>query len=473
MNTTSHFTSDFWNYYIIGIVLLSFIGLIWLLLSQNKVKPLKKGEDVNTTGHNWDGIEEYNNPMPRWWFFLYIGTWLFGIGYLVMYPGLGDFGGIGFGGKKWTSIEQYREEVAQAEQSYKPLYDKYAKMPVEQVAKDPAAQKIGKNLFDTYCIQCHGSDAKGARGFPNLTDSDWLFGGTPEKIHETIVKGRTGVMASWGPKLGEERVKDVAHYVMSLSKPAEQYDAVRAERGKELFNGPPAKCFTCHGDKGQGVRGFGPNLTDDVWLWGGTQKAIIETITNGRHNQMPAWEGFLDKDKIHLLTAYVWGLSHKDGKAQKTDTENVLGSKAAAAAEAAAAEKKKADAEAAAKAASEAAAKETAASAPAADKPAEAAAGKPAEAAAPAAAADGKKVFDGLCFGCHGANSAIPNTPRLTHKDEWAPRIKKGKETLFKHAIEGFQDKGMMPAKGGNTELSDDEVKAAVIYMVNESGGKF
>ena len=185
---------------------------------------------------------------------------------------------------------------------------------------------------------------------------------------------------------------------------------------------------------------------------------------------MPAWEGFLDKDKIHLLTAYVWGLSHKDGKAQKTDTENVLGSKAAAAAEAAAAEKKKADAEAAAKAASEST---TAASAPAADKPAEAAAGKPAEAAAPAAAADGKKVFDGLCFGCHGANSAIPNTPRLTHKDEWAPRIKKGKETLFKHAIEGFQDKGMMPAKGGNTELSDDEVKAAVIYMVNESGGKF
>ena len=469
MNTTSHFTSDFWNYYIIGIVVLSFIGLIWLLLSQNKVKPLKKGEDVNTTGHNWDGIEEYNNPMPRWWFFLYIGTWLFGIGYLVLYPGLGDFGGIGFGGKKWTSIEQYREEVAQAEQSYKPLYDKYAKMPVEQVAKDPAAQKIGKNLFDTYCIQCHGSDAKGARGFPNLTDSDWLFGGTPEKIHETIVKGRTGVMDSWGPKLGEERVKDVAHYVMSLSKPAEQYDAVRAERGKELFNGPPANCFACHGDKGQGIRGSGPNLTDDVWLWGGTQKAIIETITNGRHNQMPAWEGFLDKDKIHLLTAYVWGLSHKDGKAQKTDTENVLGAKAAAAAEAATAEKKKADAEAAAKAASEST---TAASAPVADKPAEAASGKLAE-AAPAAAADGKKVFDGLCFGCHGANSAIPNTPRLTHKDEWAPRIKKGKETLFKHALEGFQDKGMMPAKGGNTELSDDEVKAAVIYMVNESGGKF
>ena len=461
MNTTSHFTSDFWNYYIIGIIVLSFIGLIWLLLSQNKVKPLPKGEDVKTTGHDWDGIEEYNNPMPRWWFYLYILTWLFGIGYLALYPGLGDFKGL----RNWTSVGEYRAEVDAAKAKYGTIYAKYGKMSVEDTAKQPEARTIGKNLFDTYCIQCHGSDAKGSRGFPNLTDADWLYGGTPEKIQETITKGRTGIMASWGPKLGEEGVKDVANYVLSLSKPEEQYDAERAERGKVLFNGPPANCFTCHGDKGQGVRGLGPNLTDDVWLWGGTQKAIIETVTNGRHNQMPAWEGFLDKDKIHLLTAYVWGLSHKDGKALKTDSENELGKKAAAAA---AAEPKKAEPA----PAPAAAAPEAAASAPAAEsKPAETAAAKPEQAAAPAA--DGKKVFDGLCFGCHGATSAIPDTPRITHKDEWAPRIKKGKDTLFKHAIEGFTDKGMMPAKGGNTALSDDEVKAAVVYMVNESGGKF
>ena len=467
MNTTSHFTSNFWNYYIIGIIVLSFIGLIWLLLSQNKVKAPPKGEDVKTTGHDWDGIEEYNNPMPRWWFYLYILTWLFGIGYLALYPGLGDFKGL----RNWTSVGEYQAEVEAAQKEYGAIYAKYAKMSVEDTAKQAEARTIGKNLFDTYCIQCHGSDAKGSRGFPNLTDTDWLYGGTPDKIHETITKGRTGIMKSWGPDLGEEGVKDVANYVLSLSKPEDQYDPLRAERGKALFNGLPANCFTCHGDKGQGIRGLGPNLTDNVWLWGGTQKAIIETITNGRHNQMPAWEGFLDKDKIHLLTAYVWGLSHPDGKAAKTDTENVLGDKAAKAAAEEAAKAKAAPAPAPAAASEPAPA---VASAPAAEaNPAPAAEAKPAAAGGADVMAEGKKVFDGLCFGCHAATSAIPDTPRITHNDEWAPRIKKGKDTLFKHAIEGFTDKGMMPAKGGNEALSDDEVKAAVTYMVNSSGGKF
>ncbi|MDO4696198.1 MAG: cytochrome-c oxidase, cbb3-type subunit III [Neisseria sp.] len=311
MNTTSHFTSSFWSYYIIAIVVMSFIGLLWLVLSQNKVKPPKKGENVETMGHEWDGIEEYNNPLPRWWFFLYLLTLVFGVGYLAAYPGLGDFKGF----LNWTSANQYEQEVKTAQDTYGPVYAKFGQMSVEEVAKDPQAQRIGKNMFDTYCIQCHGSDAKGSRGFPNLTDHDWLWGGTPEKIHETIANGRVGVMAAWGPALGEERVKDVAHYVLSLSKPAEQYDADRAARGKILFHGGPANCFTCHGDKGQGVQGLGPNLTDDVWLWGGSQKAIIETITSGRHNQMPAWGNFLDKDKLHILTAYVWGLSNKEGKA--------------------------------------------------------------------------------------------------------------------------------------------------------------
>ena len=327
MNTTSQFTSGFWSYYIIAIVVLSFIGLFWLLFSQNKVKAPKKGEDVKTMGHSWDGIEEYNNPLPRWWFYLFLSTMFFGIGYLMAYPGLGDFKGY----LGWTSKNQYENEVKVAHDTYGPVYAKFGQMPVEQVAKDPQAQRIGKNLFDTYCIQCHGSDAQGSRGFPNLTDKDWLFGGTPEKIHETIANGRVGVMAAWGPVLGEERVKDVANYVMSLSKPKEQYDESRAERGKALFHGAPANCFTCHGDKGQGIRGLGPNLTDDTWLWGGSQKAIIETITNGRHNQMPAWNTFLDKDKLHILTSYVWGLSHKDGKALPTDTENLIGGKQSAA----------------------------------------------------------------------------------------------------------------------------------------------
>lgn len=317
MNTTSQFTSNFWNIYIAVIVLLSFIGLIWLLLSQNKVKAPPKGEDVKTMGHSWDGIEEYNNPLPRWWFWLYIATWIFGAAYLFLYPGLGDYKGY----LNWSSANQYEKEVQKADEQYGKLYAKFANMPIEQVAKDPQAQRIGKNLFDTYCIQCHGSDAKGSKGFPNLTDHDWLWGGEPAKIQETIQKGRIGTMAAWGPALGEERVKDVANYVMSLSKGKDQYDETRAERGKLLFNGPPANCFTCHGDKGQGIQGLGPNLTDNVWLWGGTQKAIIETITNGRHNQMPAWDSFLDKDKLHIMTAYVWGLSNKDGKAPAKPAE--------------------------------------------------------------------------------------------------------------------------------------------------------
>ncbi|OSI13348.1 cytochrome-c oxidase, cbb3-type subunit III [Neisseria canis] len=325
MNTNSQFTSSFWSYYIIAIVVLSIIGLLWLLFSQNKVKAPPKGEDVKTMGHSWDGIEEYNNPLPRWWFVLYILTVCFGVGYLLAYPGLGDFKGL----LGWSSKGQYEEEVKKANAEYGKIYAKFAKMPIAEVAKDPQAQRIGKNLFDTYCIQCHGSDAKGSRGFPNLTDNDWLWGGTPEKIHETIKNGRIGIMAAWGPVLGEERVKDVANYVMSLSKDEGSYDSERAARGDAIFHGPPANCYTCHGDKGQGIQGTGPNLTDDTWLWGGTQKAIMETITNGRHNQMPAWGNFLDDDKMHIMTAYVWGLSHKDGKVLPTDTQNALGDKAA------------------------------------------------------------------------------------------------------------------------------------------------
>ncbi len=315
MDTTSQFTSNFWNIYIAVIVVLSFVGLAWLLLSQNKTKAPPKGEDVKTMGHSWDGIEEYNNPLPRWWFFMFIGTMIFGAAYLYMYPGFGDYKGhLG-----WTSVNQYEKEVQAANEKYQPLYAKFAQMPIEEVAKDPQAQRIGKNMFDTYCIQCHGSDAKGSKGFPNLTDHDWLWGGTPDKIHETIQNGRIGVMAAWGPVLGEERVKDVANYVMSLSGKAHNED--RAARGQAVFHGPPANCFTCHGDKGQGVMGLGPNLTDDTWLWGGSEKSIIETITSGRNNQMPAWGNFLDKDKMHIMTAYVWGLSNKDGQAAPAAVE--------------------------------------------------------------------------------------------------------------------------------------------------------
>lgn len=319
----SQFTSPFWSFYIIGIIVVSFLGLAWLLLSQNKMKVTKdKDGKPLTMGHEWDGIEEYNNPLPRWWYLLFWGTMLFGIGYFIAYPGAGDFKGL----LNWTSHKQYDEEVAKAEATYMPMYKKYAAMPVEQVAQDKEAMTIGKNLFDTYCIQCHGSDAKGSRGFPNLTDTDWLYGGTPEKIHESIANGRLGVMASWGPILGEEGVRDAANYVMSLS--GKDHNAESAARGKVHFD---TNCVSCHGPDGRGTLGMAPNLTDDVWLWGGTEKAISETITGGRNNQMPTWSGFLGEEKLHLLTSYVWGLSHPDGKALATDNGAVAGAAPAAA----------------------------------------------------------------------------------------------------------------------------------------------
>ncbi len=355
----SQFTSPFWHYYIVAIVVASFIYVTWLLLSQDKVK-LKKGEEVKTTGHSWDGIEEYNNPMPRWWFWMFVCMILFSAGYLVVYPGMGDYKGV----FNWTSRGQYAKEVAAADKTVNALYGKYSKMKVEDVAKDKNAMTIGKNLFDTYCIQCHGSDAQGSRGFPNLTDSDWIYGGTPEKIHETIDNGRLGVMPAWGTKLGTEGVRDVANYVMSLSKDR-AYDEERAARGKEIFQ---TSCAVCHGANGQGTMNTAPALNDNTWLWGGSEKAIIETVTNGRKNQMPAWKDFLTEDKIHLLTAYVWGKSHPKNQALPTDSSHEPAQAAKpAAAPAPAAASTPASAPAAASAAP-AAASAAAASEPAADQ---------------------------------------------------------------------------------------------------------
>lgn len=299
----SDFVSDFWSIYITVIVIVGIVGLTYLLFSQSKTT-VQKGEEVKTMGHVWDDdLEEYNNPLPRWWMLMFYITLIFGAVYLVLYPGLGTWKGL----RGWTSVGQYKEEKAQAEAKYQPLYDKFMKMDVKTVAADPEAQAMGKRLFQTYCVQCHGSDARGAKGFPNLTDNDWLYGGTPEIIKTTLDGGRHGQMPAFGAAFGEEKVKDVANYAMSLS--GKKHDAERASRGKETFT---AVCAACHGADGKGNQALGaPNLTDNVWLYGGTEKTIIETVTNGRNNQMPAWKDFLGDGKVHLLTSYVWGLSNK------------------------------------------------------------------------------------------------------------------------------------------------------------------
>lgn len=299
----SDFVSDFWHYYVTGIVVLSVAFCIWILAS-NMTK--RSPGPVSLHDHVWDEtLQEYNHPLPRWWMYLFWLTLFFAIGYYFLYPGLGSLPGkIG-----WTSAGQYEEEMRKADEQFKPIYDKYLKQDLLAVAADPEAQAMGQRLFLTYCAQCHGADARGAKGFPNLTDGDWLYGGDAATVKATLVAGRQGVMPALGGVLGAEGVKDVANYVRSLSGLA--HDSLRAQRGKDAFL---QNCVACHGPEGKGNQALGaPNLTDRIWLYGSSEATIVETVSKGRQNQMPAFKDLLGEPKIHLLAAYVLGLSkHQD-----------------------------------------------------------------------------------------------------------------------------------------------------------------
>jgi len=295
----SQFSSAFWDFYIGVITVLSIAGCALLLLVQSRAKT----SGTETSGHVWDeDLKEYNNPLPRWWMWMFYLTIVFSAGYLVLYPGLGSWRGT----LGWTQIGQLDEENARALEAYGPLYDKFAAQDVESLANNPEAMKIGQKLFLNNCAQCHASDGGGSRGFPNLTDLEWLWGGTPEAIKTSITEGRLGVMPPWGTMLGEQGVKDVVHYVRSLSGLAS--DSIRAARGKESF----AKiCVACHGAEGKGNPLMGaPDLTDKVWLHGSSEEQTIETVSKGRTDKMPAHKDLLSPAKIHLLTAYVYSLSH-------------------------------------------------------------------------------------------------------------------------------------------------------------------
>jgi cytochrome c oxidase cbb3-type subunit 3 len=298
-NNTSDFVSGFWNMYVIVLALASILGCGVFLLIQDKAK-VNAGQ---TTGHVWDEtLQEYSNPLPNWWRWMFYITVIFALVYLALYPGLGNLGGK-FG---WSMRGQYDDEMAKAEATYGPKFNQFLKMDVAAVAANPEAKEMGQRLFVTYCAQCHGSDAGGQPGFPNLKDADWLWGGTPEKIKETITGGRMGIMTPKGvkPDLTGEEIKDLANYVRSLS--GLSADSVRAAKGKELF---PVACAACHGPEGKGNAAAGyPNLTDKSWLYRSDEATIIETITKGRTNQMPAFGEFLGEAKVHLLAAYVWGL---------------------------------------------------------------------------------------------------------------------------------------------------------------------
>jgi cytochrome c oxidase cbb3-type subunit 3 len=298
----SDFTSSFWSVYVTGIALVGIFACLVLLWFSGKAKAMTAND--NTTGHVWDGdLREMNNPLPRWWVWLFIITVVFGLGYLAMYPGLGSYGGQ-FG---WSQVGQYEAEVAKGNKEVEPLYARFNSMKPEDVAGDPQAMAIGERLFMNNCSQCHGSDARGSKGFPNLTDKDWLYGGTPDKIIETITKGRIGNMPTMAAAIGSpEDVRNLAQYVLSLSN--SPHDSLKAALGKPKF----AACAACHGTDGKGNQAIGSaNLTDDIWLHGWGENAIVAMINNGKINQMPAQASKLTESQIHVLASYVWSLSNK------------------------------------------------------------------------------------------------------------------------------------------------------------------
>ena len=304
----SDFTSNFWAVYVSAITIVSILACLLLLWFSGKAKAMTAND--NTTGHVWDGdLREMNNPLPRWWAWLFVITIVFAFVYLALYPGLGTYGGkLG-----WTSTGQHQLEVDKGNAEVAPLYAKFAAMKPEDVAKDTQAMAIGERLFMNNCAQCHGSDARGNKGFPNLTDNDWLGGGTPEIIKATITNGRIGMMPPMAAAVGTaDDVKNVAQYVLSLS--GSPHDSVQAALGKSKF----AVCAACHGMDGKGNQTIGaPNLTDDIWLHGYGEAAIISMVNNGKTNQMPPQADKLTQAHVHVLASYVWSLSNKGAVAAK------------------------------------------------------------------------------------------------------------------------------------------------------------
>jgi cytochrome c oxidase cbb3-type subunit 3 len=304
----SDFTSNFWPVFVTVVTLVSIVACLLLLWFTGKARAMTASD--NTTGHVWDGdLREMNNPLPRWWAWLFVLTVIFALIYLALYPGLGNYAGT----LGWTSIGQHQAELDKGNAEVAPLYAKFTAMAPEAVAADPQAMAIGERLFMNNCAQCHGSDARGSNGIPNLTDTDWLYGGAPATIKETLIKGRMGNMPPMAAAVGSpEDVRNVAQYVLSLS--GSPHDSLKAALGKPKF----AVCAACHGADGKGTPALGaPNLTDDIWLHGYGETAILAMINNGKVNQMPAQADKLTEAQIHVLASYVWGFSNKGLAATK------------------------------------------------------------------------------------------------------------------------------------------------------------
>ena len=291
--------TSFWSNWVIILTVTTLVGITWILLANRQ----RSGEN-ETTGHEYDGIEEYDNPLPAWWFAMFVLTIVWGIGYLIMYPGMGNFQGL----LGWTQLEQHADEVAEADAKYRAMRDRYLALPVAEIAQDPKVMKMGMRIYGNNCSQCHGLDARGAYGFPNLVDADWLWGDSPEAIKHGIVYGRQAAMPAWKDILGDEGIAEATEYVLSLNNhSANPEKAARGEKHYQTY------CIACHGPEGKGNPAMGaPNLTNGIWLYGGSEEQIQLTLRNGRNGKMPAFGQTLSEDKIHIVTAYIYGSSRQE-----------------------------------------------------------------------------------------------------------------------------------------------------------------
>jgi len=284
-----------WGIYVALLVLINVVGALWLLFATAK-NPEKEEED--TTGHVWDeDLTEYNKPLPRWWLGLFLLTVIFAAGYLVFYPGFGAIAGT----LGWTQTGEVKADLAENNRRLEAVFSRFRDSSVEQLEHNPEALNFGRNVFVNNCAACHGSDARGAKGYPNLTDNDWLFGGAPDQVLTTILNGRGGVMPPLGAALGDQGVNEVANYALSLS--GGKADPALAEAGKVRF---VTICAACHGPEGKGNIAIGaPNLTDNIWLYGSTLDDIKASVRDGRSGKMPAWGEILGKDRARLVQAWV------------------------------------------------------------------------------------------------------------------------------------------------------------------------
>ena len=293
--------SSFWNWYIIIIVLgLIFGSAILLYFTHNlDTGDIKEGESM---GHSFDGIEELNNPLPKWWTLMFWITIIYSLGYLALYPGLGSYQGL----LGWSSTGQWQTEMDKAENTYGPIYEKMAATPIEELVNNDEALSMGQRLFSNNCAVCHGSDARGAQSYPNLTDNDWLYGSSPAQIKQSIMTGRSGMMPALGGALGgEQGVKQVASYVRSLN--GYSVDAEAAVQGEQKFK---MFCVACHGIDAKGNQLLGaPNLTNGIWLYGGSQKMVEQTINKGRSGKMPSHKDLLGEEKVHILATYIYNFA--------------------------------------------------------------------------------------------------------------------------------------------------------------------